>query len=149
MIWLLQCGDNCTNDTKATVGRTARIVTGSKVVAPNYIKSPCILHVMAVKKKKSPFPLRMSPDEVKELILLNLYPCVHVFLMFSLFFLFFFVFLGPHPQHMEVPRPGVELELQLQPTPEITATPDLSGICDLQHSSQQWQILSPLSGARD
>ena len=26
-----------------------------------------------------------------------------------------FVFLGPHPQQMEVPRPGVELELELPP----------------------------------
>ena len=29
---------------------------------------------------------------------------------------FFFVFLGPHPQHMEVPRVGVEAELQLPAT---------------------------------
>ena len=30
----------------------------------------------------------------------------------SFFFLsFFFIFLGPHPQHMEVPRLGIELEL--------------------------------------
>ena len=28
-------------------------------------------------------------------------------------FFFFLVFLGPHPGHMEVPRLGVELELQL------------------------------------
>ena len=27
------------------------------------------------------------------------------------FFFFFLVFLGPHPQHMEVPRLGVESEL--------------------------------------
>ena len=26
---------------------------------------------------------------------------------------FFFLFLGPHLQHMEIPRLGVELELQL------------------------------------
>ena len=30
-----------------------------------------------------------------------------------IFYLFLFVFLGPHPQHMEVPRLGVELGLQL------------------------------------
>ena len=29
------------------------------------------------------------------------------------FFFFFFCLLGPHPQHMEVPRLGGELELQL------------------------------------
>ena len=35
-----------------------------------------------------------------------------------LFFFFFFAFLGPHPQHMEVPRLGVKSELQLLPTPQ-------------------------------
>ena len=30
----------------------------------------------------------------------------------------FFIFLGPHSQHMEVPRLGVELELQLLATPQ-------------------------------
>ena len=33
-------------------------------------------------------------------------------------FCFVFVFLGPHSQHMEVPRLGVELELQLLATPQ-------------------------------
>ena len=37
----------------------------------------------------------------------------------SLFF--FFVFLGPHPWHTEVPRLGVELELQLPAYTTITA----------------------------
>ena len=36
----------------------------------------------------------------------------------------FFVFLGSHPRHMEVPRLGVELELQLPAY--TTAIPDLS-----------------------
>ena len=44
-----------------------------------------------------------------------------------------FFFLGMHPQHMEVPRPGVELELQLPAS--TTAT--------------QCRILSPLSEVRD
>ena len=39
-------------------------------------------------------------------------------------FFFFLVFLGPSPQHMEVPRLGVKSELQLPPTPQLTATPD-------------------------
>ena len=30
---------------------------------------------------------------------------------FFFFFFFFLVFLGVHSQHMEVPRPGVELQL--------------------------------------
>ena len=58
-------------------------------------------------------------------------------------FLFLFSLLGPYPQHMEVPRLGVRLELRLpayasshhsqsnarseprlQPTPQLAATPD-------------------------
>ena len=58
-------------------------------------------------------------------------------------------FLGPHPQHMEIPRLGVELELQLPAYITATATRDLSLIWDLIHSSQQHWILNPLSGAKD
>jgi len=43
---------------------------------------------------------------------------------FSLFLpLFFPHFLGPHPQHMEVPRLGVESELQLTAYATATAIP--------------------------
>ena len=63
--------------------------------------------------------------------------------------LFFFVFLGPHPRHMEVPRLGVKVELQPPAYTTATATPDLSCVCDLHHSSQQRQILNPLSEARE
>ena len=43
------------------------------------------------------------------------------------FFLFVCVcFLGPHLQHMECPRQGVELELQLLPYARATAMQDLS-----------------------
>ena len=48
---------------------------------------------------------------------------------FSLYL--FIVFLGPHLRHMEVPRLGVKLELQLPPYATATATGDLSGVCDL------------------
>ena len=57
------------------------------------------------------------------------------------------VFLGPHLRHMEVPRLGVKSELQLSAC--ATATRDPSRVCDLHHSSQQHQILNPLSEARD
>ena len=50
---------------------------------------------------------------------------------------------------MEVPRLGVESELQLQAYARAPAMQDLSYICDLQHSSRQRQILNPLSKARD
>ena len=43
----------------------------------------------------------------------------------------FFVFLGLHLEHMEFPRLGVELELQLSAYATATVTPDLSHICDL------------------
>ena len=62
---------------------------------------------------------------------------------------FFFCFLGLYPWHMEIPRLGVELELQLPAYTTATAMPDLSCICELHHSSQQCQILNPLSEARD
>ena len=44
---------------------------------------------------------------------------------------FFLFFLGPHLQHMEIPRLGVESELQLLATATATATTDLSHICNL------------------
>ena len=47
---------------------------------------------------------------------------------------FFFFFLGPHPWHMEVPKLGVESELQLPACGIATAMPDLSFVCDLYHS---------------
>ena len=46
----------------------------------------------------------------------------------ELIFFFFFVFLGPHPQHTEVPRLGVESELQLPAYPTATATWDPSHV---------------------
>ena len=61
---------------------------------------------------------------------------------------FFFPFTAT-PQHMEVPRGGVELELQLLPYDTAIATPDVSCTCDLNNSSQQHWILNSLSEARD
>ena len=59
------------------------------------------------------------------------------------------LFLGPHPWHMEVPRLGVILELQLLAHASATATQDPSHICELHCSSRQCWILNPLSGTRD
>ena len=53
-----------------------------------------------------------------------------------------FCFLGQRPQHMEVPRLGLAYAT-------ATATWDLSHVCNLNLSSQQRQILNPLSKARD
>ena len=62
--------------------------------------------------------------------------------------LFFFFFEGLQPWRMEVPRLGVELELQQQAYTTATATWDPSCVCELHHSSQQCWVLSPLSEAR-
>ena len=50
---------------------------------------------------------------------------------------------------MEVPRLGVKSELQLQACTTVTATPDLSFICNLCYSLQQYQILNPVNKTRD
>ena len=65
----------------------------------------------------------------------------------AIFFLSFF--LGPRLQHMEVPRLGVELELQLQAFVIAIATWHPSCIWDLCCSSRPCPILNPLSRARD
>ena len=64
-------------------------------------------------------------------------------------YLFVFCFLGLHLQHMEVPRLGVESELQLLAYPTAMAKSDLSRVHDLHHSPQQCCILNPPSEARD
>ena len=76
------------------------------------------------------------------------------FILFTFFFpiylfIYLFIYLGMYLKHMEVPRLGVQLELQLQAYTTATAMWDLSLFCDLHHSSQQRQILNPLSEARD
>jgi len=50
---------------------------------------------------------------------------------------------------MEVPRLGVESELQLPAYTTVTGTRDPSHVRNLHHSSRQWWILNPLSEARD
>ena len=62
--------------------------------------------------------------------------------------LFVLSFQGCTP-HMEVPRLGVEWELQLPAYATATATWDLSCIYDLYHSSLQCWIPNPMSEARD
>ena len=49
----------------------------------------------------------------------------------------------------EVPRLGVESELQLLAYAITTAMPGPNHFCNLHHSSQQHQICNPLSEARD
>ena len=60
-----------------------------------------------------------------------------------------YFFLVPHLRHIEVPRLGIQSELQLPAYTTAAATRDLSCIFDLHHSSRQRQILNPLSKSRD
>ena len=80
---------------------------------------------------------RMSSENYKMLFCLK-----------SRFFLFFF-FKWLHLPYMEVPRLGIESELQLQAYTTATATLDPCCIGNLQCSLGQCQILNPLSKARD
>ena len=65
------------------------------------------------------------------------------------FCLFVCCFLRPHPRHIELPRLGVEWELQLSAYTTATATRDPTHVCDLHHSSGQCQIPDPTGKARD
>ena len=62
---------------------------------------------------------------------------------------FFFFQWGLLSWHMEVPRLGIEQELQLPAYATPTATWDPSRVCDLYPSSGQLWILNPLSKVRD
>jgi len=75
--------------------------------------------------------------------------CFVSFFSFS-FLLFFLIYIfRATPWHMEVPRLGVELELQLPAYTTATATRGLNHVWNLHYSSRQLQILNPLSRARD
>ena len=60
-----------------------------------------------------------------------------------------YLLVGLHLRHVEVPRLGVELELQLLAYATASTTLDPSHIFNLHHSSWQHQILNQLSRARD
>ena len=82
------------------------------------------------------------------------FPCTfrqayHILLNIEYYLIVLLFFLGPHLRHMEVPRLGVESELQLPTYTAATATWVASHVCVLCHNSQQSWILSPLSKARD
>ena len=66
--------------------------------------------------------------------------------VFKFVSVWFFLFLGAQLQHLQVPRLGVDLELQLRAY--TTATPDPNCICDLCGSLLQSRSLNLLSEAR-
>ena len=53
------------------------------------------------------------------------------------------------PRYMEVRRLGVKLKQKLPGYTTSIATQDPSHVCDLHHSSWQWQILNPLIRVRN
>ena len=61
--------------------------------------------------------------------------CLHILTQSFCLFVFLFCFLGSHLRHMEVPRLGVESELQLLAYSTATAMQDLSRIYDIHHST--------------
>ena len=73
----------------------------------------------------------------------------------SVLFYFVFCLLGPHPQHMEVPRLGLIQSYSCWLTPEPqqhgirAASAIYTSICYLYHSSRQCWILIPVKEASD
>ena len=65
------------------------------------------------------------------------------------FWSFVCLFLGPQVWHMEIPRLGVKLKLQLPAYTTATTIWDPSHICSLNRSSRQCQHLNSLSKAGD
>ena len=72
-----------------------------------------------------------------------------IYLSISLSIYLSIIFLGPYLRHMEVPRLGVESELEVPAYTTATATLDPICICDLHCSLLQPWIFNLLSEARD
>ena len=114
----------------------------------HYSEAHEALFAMFIVGKTSDSGVRKS--RVKQFLLSLCLLALYIFARPFIFKLFiWFCFLGPHLWHVEVPRPGVESELQLPAYPTATATWDLSSVCDPHHSSWQCQVLNPPSQARD
>ena len=74
----------------------------------------------------------------KHMYFKNNFDTLMVISLFFSFFLFFF-FSGPHPWHMEIPRLGIESELQLLVHTTATAMQDPSLVCGLhQLAATHW-----------
>ena len=84
-----------------------------------------------------------------QFLLYSIVTHTHTYIHTYTLFFFFLPFLGPLLWHIEVPRLGVQSELLSLAYARATAKWDPRCIFDLQHSSQQHQILNPLSKVRD
>ena len=81
-------------------------------------------------------------------IVIQMLPHYSIKYLLFLFICLFVCFLGLHLWHMEVPRLGIESELQPLAYTTATATHDLCWVCSLHHSLWEHWILNPLSKAR-
>ena len=72
-----------------------------------------------------------------------------IFWVLYFYYVFIFVFLGLHPQHIEIPRIGVQSELLLAGYTRAAEMPEPSCVCNLCQSSWQLLIPNPLSKATD
>ena len=93
--------------------------------------------------------ITLPSEPWKKLKVSEIHIILHIIYFRYVLFFFIFFFLGLHLQHMQVPRWGVEMELQLLAYTTTTTMPDLSCICYLHHSAWQHQILNPLSKTMD
>ena len=69
-------------------------------------------------------------------LFLEIGSCFFVFYFLKIYLFIYFCFLGPHLWHTEIPRLGIQLELQLLACTTATPMQDLSQVWDLHHSSQ-------------
>ena len=107
-----------------------------------------LLLLKDIPKRPSP---KMGVDTVAHRNAWGSFPNLHTNgkYCFGGFCLFVLLFRAAPKKHVEVPRIGVKLELQLPACTTATATQDPSCICDLHQSSRQCWILNPVSETRD
>ena len=110
--------------------------------------SPCPVALCSGLYAHQSVGIKQNPGQVRVFLFVCLFVCLFTSRVVELY-LFCFCFLGLHPWPMELPRLGVESELQLQDYTTATTMRNLSHVFDLHPSSQQCGILNPLSEARD
>ena len=116
--------------------------------------SPCVWWTTSIVNFWSAFSIFLLPLHNNSSTATNPIPTsININLMVKCYvynsFFCLFVFLGPHPKHMDMPRLGVESELQLLAYTTAIAMPDPRHVFDLHHSSLQCEFLNPLSKTRD
>ena len=107
------------------------------------------VHDYIARGEPKPASSRLHTSEIFQSMLEKAKMNAVLFFLVIFFSFFSFSFLGPNPWHMEIPRLGVKSEPQLLVYSSATATPGLSHILDLPHSSWQFPIPDPLNEARD